>query len=720
MEKYRYPEAELALIENSVVPIGVYQYLDKHIITVALSKGFLRLFGYEDRESAYRMMDEDMFHGDHPDDIARITDAAVIFATEGGEYNTIYRSLIRDEYHIIHAFGRHVTPTNGVTLGVIWYVDEGPYVSDDSLHGETVSRNFSISLKDASLQRRSNYDSLTGLPNMTYFFELAITSRDKVIAEGGHCAIGYVDFNGMKYFNKKHGFAEGNNMLRGFASLLEGRFGNENCCHISQDTFCFFALTYNLEENLRILFEEVAEMVGERQITVRVGIYTDSIDLVDTSVACDRARYACNSIRDNHHSSYCFFDESMLATENQRQYILDNLDRALSEGWIRAYYHPIVRAANAMVCDEEALARWEDPVRGTLSPADFIPFLEDAGLIWRLDLYMVEQVLQRMKKQQAAGLYVVPISVNLSRTDFDACDIVEEIRRRVDDAGVAREMIPIEITESVLARDFDFMKEQIERFRELGFPVWMDDFGSGYSSLDLLQTIHFDLIKLDMRFMKQFDNGEKSRVIITELMKMAIGLGIETVSEGVEEHEQVDFLKEVGCTKLQGYFFTNPLPFDEIMRRHEQGVSLMLENPEEASYYEAIGRINLYDMALSATDTPESVTQYFNTFPMEVLESDDRTFRIIRCNKTYRDVMDSSGATGRIGATFSYADLQDAPDASVITAIRQCALSGERMFINERIGDHASVHALVRRIAVNPVTGLNACLVVVLGIKRDN
>ena len=310
-------------------------------------------------------------------------------------------------------------------------------------------------------------------------------------------------------------------------------------------------------------------MVGERQITVRVGIYTDSIDLVDTSVACDRARYACNSIRDNHHSSYCFFDESMLATENQRQYILDNLDRALSEGWIRAYYHPIVRAANAMVCDEEALARWEDPVRGTLSPADFIPFLEDAGLIWRLDLYMVEQVLQRMKKQQAAGLYVVPISVNLSRTDFDACDIVEEIRRRVDDAGVAREMIPIEITESVLARDFDFMKEQIERFRELGFPVWMDDFGSGYSSLDLLQTIHFDLIKLDMRFMKQFDNGEKSRVIITELMKMAIGLGIETVSEGVEEHEQVDFLKEVGCTKLQGYFFTNPLPFDEIMRRHE-------------------------------------------------------------------------------------------------------------------------------------------------------
>ena len=182
----------------------------------------------------------------------------------------------------------------------------------------------------------------------------------------------------------------------------------------------------------------------------------------------------------------------------------------------------------------------------------------------------------------------------------------------------------------------------------------------------------------------------------------------------------MDFLREVGCTKLQGYYFTNPLPFDEIMRRHEQGVSLMLENPEEASYYEAIGRINLYDMALSATDTPESVTQYFNTFPMEVLESDESTFRIIRCNKTSRDVMDGSGTTGRIGATFSYADLQDAPDASVITAIRQCALSGERMFINERIGDHASVHALARRIAVNPVTGLNACLVVVLGIKRDN
>jgi hypothetical protein len=156
-----------------------------------------------------------------------------------------------------------------------------------------------------------------------------------------------------------------------------------------------------------------------------------------------------------------------------------------------------------------------------------------------------------MKKQKERGLYIVPSSVNLSRYDFDSCDIVDEITKRVDASGISRDLITIEITESVLGSNFDFMKEQINRFRSLGFQVWMDDFGSGYSSLDVLQSVRFDLVKLDMRFMKQFDNGYKSRVIVTELIKLAISLGIETVAEGVETREQVDFLKTVGCTKLQ-------------------------------------------------------------------------------------------------------------------------------------------------------------------------
>ena len=209
----------------------------------------------------------------------------------------------------------------------------------------------------------------------------------------------------------------------------------------------------------------------------------------------------------------------------------------------------------------EALARWIDPEKGFLSPADFIPALEDAGLIYKLDLHMVDQVLEAIKVQKADGFSIIPHSINLSRCDFNACDIVEEIRKRVDAAGVSHDRITIEITESVIGSDVSFMKEQVERFQKLGFPVWMDDFGSGYSSLDVLQSIRFDLLKFDMSLLRKIDEGEAGKTMLTELMRMATSLSLDTVCEGVETEEQVRFLQEIGCSKLQGYYYRKPIPF---------------------------------------------------------------------------------------------------------------------------------------------------------------
>ena len=226
---------------------------------------------------------------------------------------------------------------------------------------------------------------------------------------------------------------------------------------------------------------------------------------------------------------------------------------------------PIIRAVNGRVCEEEALARWIDPVESFMSPADFIPTLEDAGLIYKLDLYVLEQVLEKMRRQAEIGLDVVPHSINLSRSDFDVCDILEEIRRRVDASGFGRDRITIEITESVIGRDFEFMKAQVERFQGLGFKVWMDDFGSGYSSLDVLQSIKFDLIKFDRSFMRKLNEGDNGRIVLTEMMRMAAALGVDTVCEGVETSDQVRFLREIGCSKLQGFHYGKPIPFEKIV-----------------------------------------------------------------------------------------------------------------------------------------------------------
>ena len=718
MEKYRYNEAEASIMEKSAVPFAVYQFLDERVVTVLLSAGFYELFGFGSRKEAFYAMDNDMYKDVHRDDAARVADAAIRFAKEGEEYNEVYRLMRNGEYRVIHAFGRHIYPEEGVRLGMIWYVDEGVYSGGAAIDQNALVHDFSISLRESGLLRKTSYDFLTGLPNMTHFYDLARASRDLVIASGGECALGYANLNGLKYYNKKYGFAEGDKVLIAFAELMVKYFSLENTCRIGQDNYAFFSERDHLEGKLQALFAEFDSMFGERKISVRVGLYPSSMGIVDASLAVDRARFASNFLRDTHSSAYLFFNESMLEYENNRLYVIENLDKALAENWICAYYQPIVRAANGSVCDEEALARWIDPEKGMLSPADFIPILEDANLIYKVDLHMVDLILERMEEQKREGLYVVPISVNLSRTDFDACDIVDEITKRVDAAGIDRDRLTIEITESVVGSDFEFMKTQVERFQSLGFKVWMDDFGSGYSSLDLLQTMHFDLVKLDMRFMKQFDKSERSRVIVTELVKMALGLGVDTVCEGVETLEQAEFLREVGCTKLQGFYYCKPVPFEEVVNRNRQGIQIGFENPEEADYFASLGCINLYDIATVAHDDSDTMDHYFNTMPMAILEINDEAIRIVRCNRTYREFLERIYGFVDIG-TWAPFDLFEGGNAEGYTSsVRRCAKEGGRLFTDERFSEDATARLLMRRIAKNPVTGVVACAVMILELVK--
>lgn len=351
-----------------------------------------------------------------------------------------------------------------------------------------------------------------------------------------------------------------------------------------------------------------------------------------------------------------------------------------------------------------------------LSPADFIPILEDTKLIYKVDLHIVDVIIERMKKQMGVGLLVVPISVNLSRADFEMCDIVEEITNRLDSADIPRDMLTIEITESIVGENFDYMKEQVERFQKLGFKVWMDDFGSGYSSLDVLQEIQFDLIKFDMRFMRQFESNPKSRVILTELMRMASSLGIETVTEGVETAEQVQFLREIGSTRLQGYYFCKPIPFDEVLNRYETGRQIGFEDADEAEYNKVIGAINLYDLGSISSEDPESVKQYFNTMPMAILENVGDMVNLARCNKSYRELLIRYFGKEEVEKNEFQMSRDQGFGSELVNAIIKCNKVGQRAFINEETPDGDQLNTLIRKIADNPVNGKAAHAVAIIGI----
>lgn len=722
MKRYEFSEKERAFMERSLVPFAIYQFLDERVVTLVVSEGFCRLFNYDDRDKAYYDSDHNMYKDTHPDDAARVANAAYAFATGEGRYEIIYRTMNRsgNGYRILHSIGEHFTTSDGVRLAEVWYMDEGSYLPGDDSSEDEFHRMLNSALHKESMIKASYYDYLTGLPSMTYFFALADAGCKAMIDSGIRPVFLFMDLSGMKFFNHKHGFAEGDTLLRSFAALIARHFGNENCCRFGQDHFAIYTDESGIEDTLHELFREWQSTNNGKSLPVRVGIYLNHDRNADISIACDCAKLACDTLRNTYVSEISYYNKALQDEEDRQHYIVSNLERAISEKWINVYYQPIVRSTSGRVCDEEALSRWIDPVNGFLSPADFIPVLEEAGNIYKLDLYVVEQIIEKIKTIKKSGLYVVPQSVNLSRTDFDACDIVSEICRRMDDAGISHDLLTIEITESSVGTNFEFMKKQVERFRNLGFKVWMDDFGSGYSSLDVLESLKFDLIKFDMRFVQQLENGESGKIILTELMRMATALGLETVCEGVEKEDHVEFLKEIGCCKLQGYYYTKPLPLDMILERYRKGTQIGFEDPEESEYYESLSRINLYDYATIAGEGDNSLQHYFNTLPMAILEACNDRVCVARSNQAYRDFRER---TGNPDAEKVASDIMDMPpmvSAAILSCMSDDSMDGKSVFVNERLSDGATSHSIFKRVADNPKTGNIAIAFVVINITEDD
>ena len=255
----------------------------------------------------------------------------------------------------------------------------------------------------------------------------------------------------------------------------------------------------------------------------------------------------------------------------------------------------------------------------------------------------------------------------------------------------------------------------------MGFPVWMDDFGSGYSSLDVLQSIRFDLIKFDMSFMRKLEEGDSGKIILTELMKMATALGVDTICEGVETEEQVRFFQTIGCSKLQGYYYLKPVPLDNILERYEKGIQIGFENPDETGYYDAMGRINLYDLSFMASADESVFSNTFDTIPMGIIEVNAAWDRVqfVRSNQSFRKFMRRTVDLnlGDGSAQFPIRHSRGAAQTVFMKMIGECRRNRERVFIDEQIEDGAVVHSFVRRIYTNPVTGSIAAAVAILSME---
>lgn len=329
-------------------------------------------------------------------------------------------------------------------------------------------------------------------------------------------------------------------------------------------------------------------------------------------------------------------------------FIIQNYKKAIEYHEIQAFYQPVIRTTSRRLCSFEALARWIDPEIGIIYPNEFIPVLEREGLIHYLDTAILRQVCARIRSSIANGETPIPVSVNLSRLDFTLCDIFTIADHIVSDYQIPHDFVYFEVTESVMAEQKDLLMGIVDQFRSAGYQIWMDDFGSAYSSLNVLKDFTFDELKLDMSFLHPFNL--RSRRIVTAIVKMAKVIDIHTLAEGVETEEQFAYLRDIGCEKVQGFHFGRPLPYDEaIANMYDKDIEI--EVPQDRRYYDEIGKIDYLSavpfMTRGEYGELRSARQ-LNSIPLALAEFSDDSFKVLFYNMAFQETARNAGMFTRV------------------------------------------------------------------------
>lgn len=560
----------------------------------------------------------------------------------------------------------------------------------------------------AEMSAGHSVDWLTGLPDIARFNKLSRLAVNTMAKRGEKPAVAALDLVGLKAFNAEYGRDEGDKLLQVFADVLRRHFGSEACSRFAEDHYYAFAPESELQNRIEAVFEDFRTANDGRVLPVRCGAYACEAGEDIIEIGTDRAKIACDRDRKTWKSHLIWFNDELREEERLRIYVLEHVERAIKERWIRPHYQAIVRAATSDLCGEEALARWVDPTYGMLSPAQFIPVLEEAGLQYRVDMHIVDCVIADMVVKREHGVHIVPVSINLSQRDLAQIDIADEIARKADAAGIPRRYLNVEVTESVVSNDINLLKSQISALHEAGFEVWMDDFGSGYSSLNVLQKLDFDVVKLDMQFVSSLEDSEKSRTIIEGIMKTIAQLGVNTLAEGVETEQQARFLESIGCNMLQGYFHSHPITLEEVVDRFEAGHGRHRELPDEAAYWSTIGRLDLIDSA-SSLDSQRAKTELTTEYPVGVYEYRDDSWRIIRANMPFRSFLDDVGIMPMSASPLKVFSVGPAPEKEFQAAADRCLETDAWEMIAGALEDNSGFRFYIRTVA--STAGANAFLV---------
>lgn len=406
-------------------------------------------------------------------------------------------------------------------------------------------------------------DEITGVPNMQFFRIRADEMLGNILDLEKHPSVLYFNLGNFKLFNEENGFRKGDKLLRDIADILKEEFDNRVIARFSEDHFVVLCYESEVEDGFNRVVKKVRPLFGNIHMTIKAGaaVYTMGENV---GITCDKAKLACDSIKHDSKKYLEFYSEALENKDKLQRYVISHIDEAVEKGYLRVYYQPIIDLSTGQVVELEALARWIDPIHGFLAPSDFIPPLEESKLIHKIDAFMAGQVCRDQVELKKMAGRDVPVSINLSRLDFMITNMVDSIKDIVTSNNVNVNNIHIEVTESALENDSDELRAKLNELKNFGFEIWLDDFGSGYSSLNSLQDFNFDVIKVDMKFMRTLETSPQTKIIVKSIIEMTKNLKLRTLMEGVETETQAKFIRDIGVDMSQGYLFSRPVPIDEL------------------------------------------------------------------------------------------------------------------------------------------------------------
>lgn len=432
-----------------------------------------------------------------------------------------------------------------------------------------------IKLKDKQIEHQVYYDALTGLPNRVLVLDrlsMAITHASRT---GSKVAVLFLDLDNFKKINDSLGHARGDMLLQAVAERLLGLFGSEDTvARQGGDEFLIVAVNVHeerevvdLAERLLRAFDEPFHVKGhELFVTPSIGVTLYPDDGNDPAVLVKNADMAMYQSKTKGKNSFFLFTQEMSERISKRLELESDMRRALREREFTVYFQPKVDLASAKVSGLEALVRWVKPDGTVVSPGDFIPMAEETGLIVPLGEFVLDAACKAMQVLEGVGCSALTVAVNLSPIQFGQENLVEMVMANLDRNGLPASRLELEITESTLMTDVQSSVDKLDRLVEQGISISIDDFGTGYSSLYYLKTFPIGTLKIDRSFVRDITEDESDAKIVETVVLMARNMGIDVVAEGVETREQLDLLASFGCATVQGYYYSRPLPLEEIIR----------------------------------------------------------------------------------------------------------------------------------------------------------